>query len=61
MILKIKQVETDGKNKYEITSDNGLEYVAGSPWLEIQTPLEVDNIRKCILADINYSVIFSTS
>lgn len=62
MILKIKQEETSKKNKYEITNNNGeVKFIAGTPWLEIQAPLDVDNIRKCILSDINDSVIFSTS
>ncbi|MBQ7352224.1 MAG: hypothetical protein IJW59_05155 [Clostridia bacterium] len=61
MILKIRQVATSGKNKYEITSDNILEYIAGSPWLETQTPSNDNIIRWCILRDTYESVIFSSA
>ena len=61
MILKVKQTDSSGKNKYEITIDNDLEYTAGTPWLEMGTPLDADNVRKCILVNANNSIIFSTT
>ncbi len=56
MIIKVEQTKSNLKNKFDIKVNNELKYLAGTPWMNIDVPLNVDNIRKCIITKTDESI-----
>ncbi|MBE5813335.1 MAG: hypothetical protein E7314_06790 [Clostridiales bacterium] len=61
MIIKVKQVEFYGKNRFEIKVNDKLKYFAGTPWLNIEAPLEVDNVRRCLITTADEKICYKSS
>lgn len=61
MIIKIEQTKSNFKNKFEIKINNELKYLAGTPWMDIKAPLDMDNIRHCIITKTDESICLKTS
>ena len=61
MIIKIEQTKSNLKNKFEIKVNNELKYLAGTPWMDISAPLDIDNVRSCVLTDTDESICYATS
>ncbi|MDR0978773.1 MAG: hypothetical protein LBL91_02380 [Lachnospiraceae bacterium] len=61
MIIKVEQTESNLKSKFEIRVNNVLKYFAGSPWMKIDVPLDVDEVRRCIITDLNENICYATS
>ena len=56
MIIKVEQTKSNLKNKFDIKVNNELKYLAGTPWMNIDVPLNVDNISKCIITKTDESI-----
>jgi len=61
MIIKVEQTKSNLKNRFEIKVNNELKYLAGTPWMDITLPLNIDNIRHCILTKTDESICYTTS
>jgi len=61
MIIKVEQTKSNIKNKFEIKVNNELKYLAGTPWMYITMPLDIDNIRRCIITKTDESICYITS
>lgn len=61
MIIKVEQTKSSLKNKFEIKVNNELKYLAGTPWLNITMPLNIDNIRPCIITKTDENICYITS
>lgn len=61
MIIKVEQTHSNFKSKFEIKVNDELRYLAGTPWMEISTPLDIDKIRQCVLANLDNSICYITS
>ncbi len=61
MILNVKQVQSNLKNKFAILEDDEVKYLAGTPWLALDLPFDADKVRSCILTDTQENLIYSTS
>ena len=61
MIIKVEQTKSNLKNKFEIKVNNELKYLAGTPWMNITMPLNIDNIRHCIISKTDDSICYTTS
>lgn len=60
MIIKIKQTESNLKNRFEIKVNNELKYLAGTPWMEINVPFNMDRMRSCVITNTDNSICFTT-
>lgn len=61
MIIKVEQTKSNLKNKFKIKVNNELKYLAGTPWMNITMPLNVDNIKRCIITQTDESICYTTS
>ncbi len=61
MIIKIEQVQSNFKNSFEIRVNNELKYLAGTPWMNIDLPLNAENTRPYIMTDINENICYTSS
>lgn len=61
MIIKVEQTKSNLKNKFEIKVNNKLKYLAGMPWMDISAPLNIDNVRSCIITKTDESICYATS
>lgn len=60
MIIKINQTSSNLKNKFNITINNEIKYLAGTPWLKLDLPLNAENKRRSIMTDLNNNICYST-
>ena len=60
MIIKVEQIKSNLKNKFEIKVNNELKYLAGAPWMDINVPLNIDRVRSCIITKIDESICYKT-
>ncbi len=60
MIIKVEQTKANSKNKFVILENSEIKFLAGTPWLNIDTPLDVDKKRTCVITDKNEKPIFYT-
>lgn len=63
MFVNIKQVKSNLKNEFEIHikgEDGKMMYIASSPWLQMNLPFNLENLRKLYFRDINGSIIYSS-
>ena len=60
MIIKVRQTEANAKNKFAIEENSEVKFLAGTPWLNIDSPLDVDKKRVCTITDKNEKPIFYT-
>ncbi len=60
MIIKVEQTKSNLKSKFEVKVNNELKYLAGTPWLDINVPLDIDNIMACIITKIDESICYKT-
>lgn len=49
------------KNRFEIKMNNELKYLAGTPWMDISLPLNIENTRRCIITKTDGSICYTTS
>lgn len=61
MIIKIQQTQANFKNKFEILVNDRLQYLAGTPWMELQVPLHADRMRRCIMTRTDENICYTTS
>lgn len=61
MIIKVEQTKSNLKNKFEIKVNNELKYLAGTPWMNIDVPLNIDKIRQCVITKVDESICYVTS
>ena len=61
MIIKIDQTDANLKNKYSIKVNNQLKYYAGTPWLEIKAPFDIQNTRSSVIASKDNIPYFFTN
>ena len=61
MIIKIEQTNANLKNKFEIKVNNELKYLAGTPWMNLNLPLDIENTRRCIMTTIDENICYTTS
>lgn len=61
MIIKVQQIESNGKNKFEIKVNNKLKYMAGIPWMNIDAPLDIENTRRCLITTTDEKVCYKSS
>lgn len=61
MIIKVEQTKSNLKNKFEIKMNDELKYLAGTPWLNISLPLNIENTRHCIITKTDESICYTTS
>ena len=61
MIIKIEQTNANFKNKFEVKVNNGLKYLAGTPWMNMNLPLDIENTRRCIMTTIDENICYTTS
>ncbi len=60
MIIKVEQTREDFKNRFEITVNDQKRYLAGTPWMKMDIPLDADRIRRCVLTDPAGNILFKT-
>lgn len=58
MIINVKQTKSNFKNRFEIIVDNKLNYFAGTPWMKINMPANVDEVRTTIITKDDESICF---
>ncbi len=61
MIIKVEQTKSNLKNRFEIKVNNELKYLAGTPWMNIDMPLNIDYKRECIITKADESICYVTS
>lgn len=61
MIIKINQTHSNRKNKFEVKVNDKLKYFAGTPWMNINMPLNSENIRQCIITTTNEEICYKSS
>ena len=61
MIIKVEQIKSNGKNKFEVKVNNELKYLAGTPWMNIDAPLNAERTRQCVITKTDESICFVTS
>lgn len=61
MIIKVEQTKSNLKNKFEIKVNNELKYLAGSPWMDMSVPLDIDKVRPCIITKTDETICYITS
>lgn len=61
MIIKVEQTKANLKNKFEIKMNNELKYLAGTPWMNIDMPLNIDRVRSCIITKADESICYATN
>ena len=63
MFINIKQVKSNLKNEFEIhikSGDGNMMCIASTPWLEMDLPFNLENLRKLYFRDINGNIIYSS-
>jgi hypothetical protein len=58
MIIKVEQIESNGKNKFEMKVNNNLKYLAGTPWMNIEAPLHIEDTRQCVITTANEKICY---
>lgn len=61
MIINVEQTKSNFKNKFEIKVNNELKYFAGTPWMDISVPLNIDVKRNCVITKTDESICYTTS
>lgn len=60
MIIKIEQTKSNLKNNFEIKVNNELKYLAGTPWLNIKLPLNMENAIRSVITKTDESLCYAT-
>jgi len=60
MIIKVEQVKSNLRNNFEIKVNNEVKYLAGTPWMKIDVPLDVDRRRHMLITDANENICYKT-
>ena len=60
MILKVEQTNSNLKNKFIVKENEKIIFLAGTPWLDIDIPFNIDRKRTCILTDSKENIIYGT-
>jgi len=61
MIIKVKQIISNEKNKFEITVNDTIKYRAGTPWMNLNLPLNIQNTIPCIITQTDESICYISS
>ena len=61
MVLKIEQTTSNFKSKFVIKENDKIEYLAGTPWLNLALPLNIDRKRRCILTSPDETICYILS
>lgn len=60
MKIEVLQIQSEGKNEFEIKYDDQLKYMAKLPFVSIHDPLDLEKIRNIVISDINGNQIYTT-
>lgn len=60
MKIDVLQVESEGKNKFEIKYNDTLQYKAKLPFISINEPLNLEKLRSIKILDENENEIYTT-
>lgn len=61
MFVTIRQTQANGKNLFQVEGEDRVLFRARTPWADIQTPLQVENLRKLTFTDSEGNEVFHTS
>ncbi len=60
MKINVLQVESEGKNEFEIRYNDALQYKAKLPFISINEPLNLEKLRSIKILDTNEKEIYTT-
>ncbi len=60
MKIEVLQVESEGKNEFEIRYNDILQYKATLPFISVKEPLSLDKLRKIKVFDTDNNEIYTT-
>ena len=60
MKIDVLQVESEGKNEFEIKYNDILQYKAKLPFISINEPLNLEKLRSIKILDVNENEIYTT-
>lgn len=60
MKIDVLQVESEGKNEFEIKYNDTLQYKAKLPFISINEPLNLEKLRSIKILDVNGNEIYTT-
>ncbi len=60
MKINVVQVESEGKNEFEIRYNDALQYKAKLPFISINEPLNLEKLRSIKILDTNEKEIYTT-
>jgi hypothetical protein len=61
MIIQVEQVKSSLKNKFNIKVNNELKYLAGTPWMKLSLPFDIDETRRSVITDLDNNIKLLTS
>lgn len=60
MLITIRQTQANGKNLFQVEREGTVLYRARTPWMDIQTPFQVENLRELTFTDADGNEVFHT-
>ena len=60
MFIKIQQTQSKLKNTFEIYYGDVLKYFAGTPWMKLSMPFDLQNKRDNVMTDISGNIEFTS-
>ena len=60
MKIDVLQIQSEGKNEFEIKYNDTLQYKAKLPFISIKEPLNLEKLRSIKIFDINENDIYTT-
>ena len=61
MLITIRQTQANGKNLFQVEREGTVLYRARTPWVDIQTPFQVENLRELTFTDADGNEVFHTA
>lgn len=61
MFVTIRQTQANGKNLFQVEGEDRVLFRARTPWADIQTPIQVENLRKLTFTNSDGNEVFHTS
>lgn len=60
MFVTIRQTRADRENRFQVEDDQGVLFLASTPWSDLNLPLDAERLRKLTFTDTDGTEIFHT-
>ena len=61
MLAKVTQTKSNGENLFEISNSSGVLFYAKAPWMNLNLPFNIDNMRNIFMTNRNGEVVYKSS